>query len=212
MTLPLDRRHDPAVRLREVHAIRLAVIASVALLDSAIAAQTGRHDAATALQLAALAIAALTFVPGAFHRGPRGSAALSALMTTAAIGAAVLGRLTVAAGLACLFGLFEGRAAHQRAASAAAAPGGPQPRRPERDPDADVFPPAGRDERLVIGFVMVISAAVVVAAAAGRDLEGLRARVEVPLLVVVVVAAGAAVALHLRSLLRGPLIPAGRRR
>lgn len=93
----------------QVTEIRAAAVAGI-LLATAWATEVFEATAwvPLALQLAALLVAGLTFVPSTIRRLFKGKIGVGTLMTIAAVGAVVLGRVEEAAMLAFLYSISEG--------------------------------------------------------------------------------------------------------
>lgn len=85
-----------------------SAIAGVFLLVGYVFEWSGMGGPAVVLQAIALIAGAYTFVPGAIRRLLRGRLGVGLLMTIAAVGAVLLGRVGEAAALAFLFSLAEG--------------------------------------------------------------------------------------------------------
>ena len=95
-------------RLRDVPALRAAVLAGALLAAGWILGSTGNQTARTICMAAALLVGGATFVPESLRGLLRGRIGVGTLMTIAAIGAVVLGELGEAASLAFLFSISEG--------------------------------------------------------------------------------------------------------
>jgi cation-transporting ATPase G len=96
-------------RLWEVSELRAAAVAGVLLGASLIVGWTGGPGPVElALQVAALAVGAWTFVPSTLRRLAKGRIGVGTLMTIAAVGAVALGEVGEAAMLAFLFSISEG--------------------------------------------------------------------------------------------------------
>ncbi|QJY47814.1 heavy metal translocating P-type ATPase [Pseudonocardia broussonetiae] len=96
-------------RLWEVSELRFAAGSGVLLAASLIVGWTGGPaPLELALQAAALAVGAWTFVPSTLRRLAKGKIGVGTLMTIAAVGAVLLGEVGEAAMLAFLFSISEG--------------------------------------------------------------------------------------------------------
>ena len=96
-------------RLRDTPGLRLAALSGVLLAAALLTAWAdGPHPLVVSLEIAALLAGAATFVPGALRRLVRRRIGVGTLMTTAAIGAVLLGQFREAAALAFLFSISEG--------------------------------------------------------------------------------------------------------
>ncbi|MER2202761.1 MAG: HAD-IC family P-type ATPase, partial [Rhodococcus sp. (in: high G+C Gram-positive bacteria)] len=96
-------------KLWQVTEIRAAAVAGVLLVAGLIVEWTdGPHPAALTLFSLALLVAGYTFVPATLKRLARGKIGVGTLMTIAAVGAVLLGKVEEAAMLAFLFAISEG--------------------------------------------------------------------------------------------------------
>jgi len=99
---------EPATPWWSDRTLLLPVLSGVTLTAALLLGRTGLPDPLVlALEAAALAIGAWTFVPGALRRLARGRLGVGLLMTIAAVGAVALGRVGEAAALAFLFSIAE---------------------------------------------------------------------------------------------------------
>ncbi|WP_108664514.1 heavy metal translocating P-type ATPase [Euzebya rosea] len=103
--------HDPPTgpgRLRDVHELRMAVLAGVFLVVGWLLGRSGAATAGTVATVVALLVGGSTFVPDSIRGLRHRRIGVGTLMTIAAVGAVVLGELGEAAGLAFLFSISEG--------------------------------------------------------------------------------------------------------
>lgn len=100
---------DEAVGFWQVSEVRAAAVSGALLLAAWIAELVGGPDLLTLpLEVAALLVAAWTFVPTALRRLMKGKIGVGTLMTIAAAGAVALGQFEPAATLAFLYAIAEG--------------------------------------------------------------------------------------------------------
>lgn len=99
--------HGPQ-RLWQVRELQCAAAAAILLAGAWTLGGTGAATAATVLELAAVVVAASTFVPGAVRNLRHRRIGVGTLMTIAAIGAVALGQYPEAAMLGILFSIAEG--------------------------------------------------------------------------------------------------------
>lgn len=95
-------------KLWHVRELQLAALAAVLLLAGWLVGRLGSPGVAMAIELAAVAAGAATFVPAAVRNLRHGRVGVGTLMTIAAIGAVALGQIAEAALLAILFSIAEG--------------------------------------------------------------------------------------------------------
>ncbi|GFM16452.1 MULTISPECIES: heavy metal translocating P-type ATPase [Mycobacteriaceae] len=95
-------------RLWQIRELQFAALAAVLLAVSWIAGRVGYEGIAHAVELAAVAAGAITFVPDAVRNLRHGRIGVGTLMTIAAIGAVALGQFAEAALLGILFSIAEG--------------------------------------------------------------------------------------------------------
>ncbi|MFD4268615.1 heavy metal translocating P-type ATPase [Rhodococcus sp. NPDC058481] len=103
--------HGPG-RVWQVRELQCAAAAAVLLAAGWALARAGADPAATAVELAAVVVAASTFVPGALKNLRHRRVGVGTLMTIAAIGAVALGQYPEAALLGILFSIAEGLEHH----------------------------------------------------------------------------------------------------
>lgn len=108
-----SEEREVSLRLRDVPAIRAAIVAGILLIVAFAAGRVLKtspwHEL---LYVPALLVGAWTFVPGAVRGMMRGRHGVAALMTLAAAGAVLLGEVGEAASLAFLFSISEGLEAY----------------------------------------------------------------------------------------------------
>ncbi len=103
-----EEEHEPE-RLWQVSELRFAAASGVLLLAALTSGWAGAgRPAELALEAAALAAGAWTFVPATLRRLVQGRIGVGTLMTIAAVGAVILGEVGEAATLAFLFSISEG--------------------------------------------------------------------------------------------------------
>ncbi|BBY96468.1 putative cation-transporting ATPase G (plasmid) [Mycobacterium gallinarum] len=95
-------------KLWHVRELQLAAVAAALLLAGWALDRSGLQTVSLAAELAAVAVGALTFAPGAVRNLRHGRLGVGTLMTIAAIGAVALGQVAEAALLAILFSIAEG--------------------------------------------------------------------------------------------------------
>lgn len=95
-------------KLWQVRELQFAALAAVLLAVSWIVGRVGYEGVAEAVELAAVAAGAITFVPDAVRNLRHGRIGVGTLMTIAAIGAVALGQFAEAALLGILFSIAEG--------------------------------------------------------------------------------------------------------
>ena len=95
-------------RLWQVGELQFATLAAVVLAVSWIVGRVGYEGVAHAIELAAVAAAAITFAPDAVRNLRHGRIGVGTLMTIAAIGAVALDQFAEAALLGILFSIAEG--------------------------------------------------------------------------------------------------------
>ncbi|MDQ7903604.1 heavy metal translocating P-type ATPase [Phytohabitans sp. ZYX-F-186] len=106
---PADAGHDQERgRWWQVRELRLAAAAALLLAAGWAVGRAGAGTAATVLELVSAGAGASSFVPGAVRRLLRGRIGVATLMTIAAVGAVVLGKVGEAAMLGVLFSIAEG--------------------------------------------------------------------------------------------------------
>ncbi len=100
---------EEAVGFWQVSEIRAAAVSGVLLLAAWIASLTGAPEwLRLPMEIAALVVAAWTFVPSTLRRLVKGKIGVGTLMTIAAAGAVALGQFEEAAMLAFLYSISEG--------------------------------------------------------------------------------------------------------
>lgn len=100
---------EEATGFWQVREVRAAAVSGVLLLAAWIASLAGGPQWLTLpLEIAALAVAAWTFVPSTLRRLVKGKIGVGTLMTIAAVGAVALGQFEEAAMLAFLYAISEG--------------------------------------------------------------------------------------------------------
>ncbi|BBX54553.1 MULTISPECIES: heavy metal translocating P-type ATPase [Mycolicibacterium] len=95
-------------KLWQVRELQFATLAAVLLTAGWFVGRAGFEGAAHAVELAAVAAGAITFVPDAIRNLRHGRIGVGTLMTIAAIGAVALGQFAEAALLGILFSIAEG--------------------------------------------------------------------------------------------------------
>lgn len=95
-------------KLWHVRELQLAAVAAALLLAGWALDRSGLQTVSLTAELAAVAIGAATFAPGAVRNLRHGRLGVGTLMTIAAIGAVALGQVAEAALLAILFSIAEG--------------------------------------------------------------------------------------------------------
>ncbi len=107
-------------KLWQVRELQFAVLAAVLLSVGWIVGRFGGYEGVVeAVELAAVAAGAITFVPDAARNLRHGRIGVGTLMTIAAIGAVALGQFAEAALLGILFSIAEGWSTTPSAAPAA---------------------------------------------------------------------------------------------
>jgi cation-transporting ATPase G len=104
---PASEEHEELAPLWRDRALLFPALAGVLLLVGYVLDWTGLAVAGSIAHGAALLAGAYTFVPGAIRRLLRGRLGVGLLMTIAAIGAVLLGKVAEAAALAFLFSIAE---------------------------------------------------------------------------------------------------------
>ncbi|KQH80574.1 cadmium-transporting ATPase [Mycobacterium gordonae] len=105
---PSDEPESGPQRFWQVRELQLAAAAAVLLIAGWLVGRAGHHTPGLALELAAAAAGAATFIPGSVRNLLHGRVGVATLMTIAAIGAVTLGQITEAAMLGVLFSIAEG--------------------------------------------------------------------------------------------------------
>ena len=95
-------------KLWHVRELQLGALSAALLLAGWALGRGGLQTVSLAVELAAVAVGAATFAPGAVRNLRHGHLGVGTLMTIAAIGAVALGQVTEAALLAILFSIAEG--------------------------------------------------------------------------------------------------------
>ncbi|ALE76737.1 metal ABC transporter ATPase [Pseudonocardia sp. EC080610-09] len=105
---------EAPARLRDVRELRPAAVAAALLVVALLVGPVldGPAPLVTGIELLAAVVAASTFVPGALGALRHGRIGVGTLMTIAAVGAVLLGRITEAALLGILFSIAEGLEHH----------------------------------------------------------------------------------------------------
>ena len=103
-----EHREEVSERLRDVPALRAAVLSGGFLAAGWILGLTGNETIGTFATVAALVVGGATFVPDSLRGLMRRRIGVGTLMTIAAVGAVILGELREAASLAFLFSISEG--------------------------------------------------------------------------------------------------------
>jgi cation-transporting ATPase G len=105
---------EAPARIRDVRELRPAAVAAALLVVALLVGPVldGPAPLVTGIELLAAVVAASTFVPGALRALRHGRIGVGTLMTIAAVGAVLLGRITEAALLGILFSIAEGLEHH----------------------------------------------------------------------------------------------------